>query len=115
MVADGDAAFINRGDWAAGRYRNTGLTYGDDWDYAPIPGTGETFLFQSDALLYPENDPSPEATHRFRSYCTSPDAQRRFCAERSSLPARTDVDGAAFAPSATGWATTGQQAITSRR
>jgi glucose/mannose transport system substrate-binding protein len=115
MVADGDTAFINQRDWAAGRYRNTGLTYGDDWDYAPMPGTGETFLFQSDALLYPENDPSPEATHRYPLLLYQSQRQRRFCAERPSLPARTDVDEAAFAPSATRWATTGQQAITSRR
>lgn len=98
MVADGDAAFIQQGDWAAGFYRHETLAYGDEWDYVPLPGTDGEFLFQSDAFLYPSNNPTPEATRQFLSYCASADAQVRYTGERTSIPVRTDVDAGGFDP-----------------
>jgi glucose/mannose transport system substrate-binding protein len=93
MVMEGDAAFIHQGDWAAGAYSGTdGFEYGEDWGQVTYPGTGGSYLLNMDSFPYFDNNPSPEATRTFLSYCGSPEGQVRFNREKGSIPPRKDAD-----------------------
>ena len=68
LVTNGDAAFNIMGDWADGYFENPapdglGLTPHEDFDWAPVPGTGGIFVFPSDSFVLPANAPNPEATN----------------------------------------------------
>ncbi|MFC7042480.1 ABC transporter substrate-binding protein [Halonotius sp. GCM10025705] len=92
MVMDGDAAFIHQGDWAAGAYSNADdFNYGDDWGQVTYPGSG-SYLLNMDSFPYLANNPSPEATKQFLSYCGSAEGQVLFNAEKGSIPPRSDAD-----------------------
>jgi len=93
MVMDGDAAFIHQGDWAAGAYSNEdGFKYSDDWGQVTYPGTSGSYLLNMDSFPYLANNPSPEATRQFLSYCGSAEGQVLFNAEKGSIPPRSDAD-----------------------
>ncbi|WP_369684414.1 ABC transporter substrate-binding protein [Haloarchaeobius sp. HME9146] len=87
------AAFIHQGDWAAGAYSgNDDFNYGEDWDHVPFPGTDGYYALNMDSFPFPSNNPSPEATKTFLSYCGSTDAQIRFNQKKGSIPPRKDAD-----------------------
>jgi len=93
MVMEGDAAFIHQGDWAAGAYSNRdGFTYGEDWNQVTYPGTSGSYLLNMDSFPYMANNPSPEATRQFLSYCGTAEGQVLFNAEKGSIPPRSDAD-----------------------
>ena len=93
MVQEGNAAFIHQGDWAAGAYSgNDEFNYGEDWNNVPYPGTSGSYLLNMDSFPYLDNNPSPEATKNFLSYCGTTDAQIRFNREKGSIPPREDAD-----------------------
>lgn len=93
MVMDGDAAFIHQGDWAAGAYGNEdGFNYGEDWAQVPYPGTDGNYLLNMDSFPYMANNPSPEATQQFLSYCGSAEGQVLFNEKKGSIPPRSDAD-----------------------
>ena len=97
MVMDGDAAFIHQGDWAAGAYSNAdGFAYGDDWGQVTYPGTSGSYLLNMDSFPYMANNPSPEATRQFLSYCGTAEGQVLFNAEKGSIPPRSDADVSAL-------------------
>jgi glucose/mannose transport system substrate-binding protein len=92
-VTNGDAAFIQQGDWAASAYRaDNGFEYGEDWGRIPFPGTDGSYLLNVEAFVHPDPNPTPEATTAFLAYCAGPAAQRRYSRVRGSVPPRTDVD-----------------------
>ncbi|GAB3029131.1 ABC transporter substrate-binding protein [Natronobiforma cellulositropha] len=92
-VITGDAAFHHNGDWAAGQYQAEGddFEYGEDWDYIAFPGTDDVYTMVMDSFVMPSNNPTPDATEAFLTYCTSVDAQERFNPLKGSIPPRTDV------------------------
>ncbi len=93
MVMDGEAAFIHQGDWAAGEYSGTDdFEYETDWNNVSYPGTDGNYLLNMDSFPYFDNNPSPEATETFLSYCGTTDAQIRFNREKGSIPPRADAD-----------------------
>ena len=93
MVMDGDAAFIHQGDWAAGAYGNEdGFEYGEDWDQVSYPGTSGSYLLNMDSFPFMANNPSPEATRQFLSYCGSAEGQVLFNEKKGSIPPRSDAD-----------------------
>jgi glucose/mannose transport system substrate-binding protein len=97
MVMDGDAAFIHQGDWAAGAYSNAdGFNYGEDWGQVTYPGTSGSYLLNMDSFPFMANNPSPEATRQFLSYCGTAEGQVRFNAEKGSIPPRSDADVSAL-------------------
>lgn len=99
MVINGEAAFHHQGDWAAGQYKaQKNMEYQKDWDSIPFPGTETTYSIVLDSFVYPQNNPSPDATRKFLSYCGSKDAQRRFNPVKGSIPPRTDVPMKPFGP-----------------
>jgi glucose/mannose transport system substrate-binding protein len=98
-VVNGEAAFIHQGDWAAGQYEaQEGFAYETDWNYVPFPGSQGTYSIVVDSFVFPRNNPSPEATRKFLTYCGSKDAQRRFNPVKGSIPPRTDVSNEPFGP-----------------
>ncbi|OVE83031.1 ABC transporter substrate-binding protein [Natronolimnobius baerhuensis] len=98
-VITGDAAFHHNGDWAAGEYQGADdFEYGDDWDYMVFPGTEGMYAMVMDGFVYPSNNPTPDATEAFISYCTTTDAQERFNPHKGSIPPRTDVPTDDFPP-----------------
>jgi glucose/mannose transport system substrate-binding protein len=93
MVMEGDAAFIHQGDWAAGAYSGTDdFNYGEDWSQVTYPGTSGNYLLNMDSFPYFANNPSPEATKTFLSYCGSAEGQVLFNKEKGSIPPREDAD-----------------------
>jgi glucose/mannose transport system substrate-binding protein len=93
MIQEGDAAFLHQGDWAAGAYSgNDDFNYGEDWNQVTYPGTSGSYQLNMDSFPYFDNNPSPEATKTFLSYCGTTDAQIRFNAEKGSIPPREDAD-----------------------
>nr|WP_303647550.1 ABC transporter substrate-binding protein [Haloarchaeobius amylolyticus] len=92
-VMSGKAAFIHQGDWAAGAYSgNDEFNYGEDWGHVPFPGTDGYYALNMDSFPFPSNNPSPEATKTFLSYCGTTDAQIRFNKKKGSIPPRKDAD-----------------------
>ena len=93
MVMEGDAAFIHQGDWAAGAYSGADeFNYGDDWGQVTYPGTSGSYLLNMDSFPYFADNPSPEATKTFLSYCGSAEGQVLFNKEKGSIPPRKDAD-----------------------
>jgi len=98
-VVKGDAAFIHQGDWAAGQYKTAdGFDYEDGWNYVPFPGTDGVYSVVTDSFVFPQSNPSPEATAKFLQYCGTVDAQERFNPIKGSIPPRTDVPDDEFGP-----------------
>ncbi|WP_277540006.1 ABC transporter substrate-binding protein [Haloarcula laminariae] len=93
MVMEGNAAFIHQGDWAAGAYSgNDEFNYGEQWGQVTYPGTEGSYLLNMDSFPFLANNPSPEATKTFLSYCGSSEGQVLFNAEKGSIPPRSDAD-----------------------
>jgi glucose/mannose transport system substrate-binding protein len=93
MVQEGDAAFIHQGDWAAGAYTgNDEFNYEENWNQVPYPGTSGSYQLNMDSFPFFDNNPSPEATKIFLSYCGTTDAQIRFNKQKGSIPPREDAD-----------------------
>jgi glucose/mannose transport system substrate-binding protein len=98
-VVNGNAAFIHQGDWAAGQYKSASdFEYDSDWGMTAFPGTEGMYSVVTDSFVFPKNNPSPEATRKFLSYCGTVDAQERFNPVKGSIPPRTDVPTDAFGP-----------------
>ncbi|GAA0242625.1 ABC transporter substrate-binding protein [Haladaptatus pallidirubidus] len=98
-VINGEAAFHQQGDWAAGQYEAAeNFGYRQQWNHVPFPGTNGVYSMVMDSFVYPKNNPSPDATEKFLTYCATVDAQRRFNPIKGSIPARTDVPTDPFGP-----------------
>ncbi|UPV74093.1 extracellular solute-binding protein [Halorussus limi] len=98
-VINGEAAFYQQGDWAAGMYRGQdGFEFGTHWDQVSFPGSKGVYAFNMDSFPFPKNNPSPKATEKFLQYCGSVDAQERFNPKKGSIPPRTDVPKDEFGP-----------------
>lgn len=99
MVVNGNAAFIHQGDWAAGQYKAAdGFEYDSDWGNVAFPGTSGVYSLVMDSFVFPKNNPSPDATTKFLTYCGTKDAQKRFNTKKGSIPPRTDVSMDEFGP-----------------
>lgn len=99
MVVNGEAAFIHQGDWAAGQYNAAdSFEYDSDWGNVAFPGTEGVYSLVMDSFVFPKNNPSPDATTKFLTYCGTKDAQKRFNTKKGSIPPRTDVSMDEFGP-----------------
>ncbi|WP_336339142.1 ABC transporter substrate-binding protein [Haloarcula brevis] len=96
QVINGEAAFLHQGDWAAGTYITNDLTYGEEWDHVPFPGTEGYYALNMDSFPYPVNNPSPEATTLWCQFVGTAEAQEIFNPRKGSIPPRTDVDTEPF-------------------
>ncbi|MCF7944211.1 MAG: ABC transporter substrate-binding protein [Spirochaetia bacterium] len=91
-VAEGKAAMNVMGDWVAGYYMSQGYTQGEDWDWAPSPGTAGNFIMLSDSFGLTKNAPNRENVVKWLEVCASKDGQDAFNPIKGSIPARTDSD-----------------------
>ncbi|WP_277539985.1 ABC transporter substrate-binding protein [Haloarcula laminariae] len=93
MVMEGNAAFITQGDWVGGAYSNNDeFNYGEQWGQVTYPGTEGSYHLNMDSFPYMANNPSPEATKTFLSYCGTAEAQILFNEKKGSIPPRSDAD-----------------------
>lgn len=95
-IMNGDAAFLQQGNWMAGGYRANDLAYGEDWGWIPFPGTENMYTLHFDTFVYPADNPSPEAAKTWLSYCGSAEAQVEFNKRKGSIPPRTDTSDEEF-------------------
>jgi len=104
LVADGDAAFNVMGDWADGYFSgdpagsNLGLTPGEGYGWAPVPGTSGTFQFLSDSFVLAVGAPHPDAALAWLKIAGSKEGQEAFNPVKGSICARTDCDKSLFGP-----------------
>jgi glucose/mannose transport system substrate-binding protein len=96
LVIDGDAAFNIMGDWAAGYFGAQGLTPGDGYGWAPVPGTDGVFQWLSDSFVLPVNAHNREGAIAWLRVAGSREGQDAFNPIKGSIPARTDGDRALY-------------------
>jgi len=98
-VPEGEAAFNIMGDWAAGYFDELGKTAGEDYDWAPSPGTEGTYMWLSDSFTLPVGAPNEEAARTWLELVGSKEGQDAFNPLKGSIPARSDADPQAYADS----------------
>src|SRR5574341_349318 len=98
LVVNGEAAFNIMGDWVDGFYSaptdagGLGLTPGEDYGWAPPPGTDGVFQFLSDSFVLPVGAPHPNAALAWLRLAGSREGQEAFNPVKGSICARTDCD-----------------------
>lgn len=98
-VANGEAAFMNQGDWQAGNFQTIeGVDYESGWDHVPWPGTEGYYQLNMDGFAFPKNNPSPDATLEFLKFLGTVEAQETFNPLKGSIPPRSDVPTDEFPP-----------------
>ncbi len=91
-VAEGEAAMTVMGDWVHGFYLAIGLTPGEDYGWAPTPGTGGNFIMLTDTFGLPIDAPNPGNVERWLTLVASREGQDTFNPIKGSISARTDAD-----------------------
>ncbi len=91
-VAEGKAAINVMGDWAAGYFYSQGFKQGEDWEWAPAPGTAGVFNMLSDSFGLPKNAPNRDNVIKWLTVCASREGQDAFNPIKGSIPARIDGD-----------------------
>jgi glucose/mannose transport system substrate-binding protein len=97
-VQAGRADFSVMGDWSNGELKSA-FDQGTV-DAVPFPGSEGTFVFTSDTFPLPLNAPYRSETEAFLDTLASPNAQRRFSADKGSIPARQNIDLTVLGPRA---------------
>lgn len=96
MVHDGSAAMTVMGDWAKGSLEQLGGVPGRTFGQVPFPGTAGVFVFTADTFPLPKGAPRREDALDFLGTLASLDGQNAFNPIKGSIPARTDIDEAAY-------------------
>jgi glucose/mannose transport system substrate-binding protein len=96
LVIDGDAAFNVMGDWQEGFFRELGKAPGEDYVWAPVPGTAGNFQFLSDSFVLPLGAPDRDAAIAWLTVAGSKEGQDAFNPVKGSIPARSDGDRALY-------------------
>jgi glucose/mannose transport system substrate-binding protein len=98
-VASGDAAFCIGGDEAAAYMSVTrGMAAGEDFGWAPSPGTRGLFLMACDAFALPKGARHKAAALAWLRFLGSRDAQDVFNPLMGTIPARLDADLSLYGP-----------------
>jgi glucose/mannose transport system substrate-binding protein len=92
LVVDGDAAFTIMGDWAEGYFKSKDMSPGDDFGWAPAPGTDGVFQFLSDSFVLPKSAKNREGAIAWLKVAGSQAGQDAFNPVKGSIPARSDGD-----------------------
>ncbi len=92
-IIKGEAAFNIMGDWAAGYMATTlKLKPGEDFGWAPSPGTSGSFLMLSDSFGLPKGIKNRQAAINWLRVLGSREGQDIFNPLKGSIAARTDSD-----------------------
>lgn len=93
LVANGDAAMLNMGDWAKGYFVNDlKLKTNKDFGYFAFPGTEGNFSIITDTFGLPKGIDNPNEVKKFLTFLGSTEAQDIFNPLKGSIPARVDAD-----------------------
>lgn len=93
LVAEGEAAMINMGDWAKGYFVNDlNLVTNEDFGYFTFPGTVGDFAVITDTFGMPKGIDNVEETKQFLTVLGSVEGQDAFNPLKGSIPARIDAD-----------------------
>ncbi|MFB4162504.1 ABC transporter substrate-binding protein [Alteribacillus sp. JSM 102045] len=93
LVAEGEAAMINMGDWAKGYFVNDlDLGVNEDFGYLPFPETDGNFMVITDTFGLPKGVENPDDVKKFLSVLASVEGQDDFNTLKGSIPARVDAD-----------------------
>ena len=93
LVAEGEAAMINMGDWAKGYFVNDlDLVTNEDFGYFAFPGTVGDFAVITDTFGLPKGIENVEETEQFLTVLGSVEGQDAFNPLKGSIPARIDAD-----------------------
>jgi glucose/mannose transport system substrate-binding protein len=92
LVADGTAAMTVMGDWAKGYFTSAGLVPGEDFGWAPVPGTDGTFTVVTDTFALPKDVKNQDNAILWLETLASVDGQDAFNPLKGSIPARNDAD-----------------------
>ncbi|MDY0404805.1 ABC transporter substrate-binding protein [Virgibacillus sp. 179-BFC.A HS] len=93
LVANGDAAMLNMGDWAKGYFVNDlKLKTNKDFGYFAFPGTEGNFSIITDTFGLPKGIDNPDEVKKFLTFLGSTEAQDIFNPLKGSIPARVDAD-----------------------
>ncbi len=96
MVHDGRAAMTVMGDWAKGTLEQLGGVPGKSFGQIPFPGTAGVFVFTADTFPLPKGAPRRKDALAFLGTLASIEGQNAFNPIKGSIPARTDIDPAAY-------------------
>lgn len=91
LVAEGQAGCLVMGDWVQGLFAEQGRRPGEDYAWAPAPGTGGLYQWLADVFTLPKGVPDAEAARAWLRVCAEPATQRRLAAVKGCLPPRTDA------------------------
>lgn len=93
MVVEGDAAFNLMGDWAEAYLVNTyEMEPGDDFGWAPSPGTDGVYMLLADSFGLPVGAPHRENTIEWLRLVGSLEGQDTFNPLKGSISPRLDSD-----------------------
>lgn len=93
LVANGEAAMLNNGDWAKGYFSgDLGLETNKDFGYFDFPGTEGIFSVVTDTFGLPVGVDNEDDVKTFLTFLGSVEAQDIFNPIKGSIAARVDAD-----------------------
>src|SRR5699024_5405744 len=93
LVADGEAAMLNNGDWAKGYFSNDlDMETNEDFGYFTFPETEGSFQIITDTFGLPKGVENVDEVEEFLSVLGSVEGQDAFNPLKGSIPARVDAD-----------------------
>ncbi|KUL42236.1 ABC transporter substrate-binding protein [Actinoplanes awajinensis] len=95
LLIDGKAGYQLMGDWEAADLTAKGLP---GYGWFTFPGNGTTFQWLADSFTLPTGAPNATGTTCWLKTVGSAAGQQAFNTAKGSIPARTDVSPAGFAP-----------------
>lgn len=96
MVIQGKAFAQVMGDWAKGEFVQAGKKPNEDYVCAPVPGSSNGHLFNSDAFMFFKHGKDSAAQVALASTFMNKEAQQAFSLLKGSVPVRTDADVSKF-------------------
>jgi glucose/mannose transport system substrate-binding protein len=92
LVLKGTAAMNIMGDWAKGYFTSNDWKPGQDFTWAPAPGTSGSFIVVTDTFGLPKNIKHQDAALDWLKTVGSVAGQDAFNPKKGSIPARVDAD-----------------------
>ena len=96
MVMQGKAFAQVMGDWAKGEFIQAGKKPNEDYLCAPVPGTANGHLFNSNAFMFFKHGADSPAQLALASTFMNKEAQQAFSLLKGSVPVRMDADISKF-------------------
>lgn len=96
LLIDGKAAMNVMGDWADGYFISKGWKAGQQFGWAPAPGTAGTFVVVTDTFGLPKKAPHQTNAENWLRVVGSKAGQEAFNPKKGSICARTDCQKSLF-------------------